>query len=141
MIDERRKHQRYPVIHEVGHPVQLNFGGKTFPGVLIDLSAGGVAMLAYKNIPLGTPISLSINLPGLDTKELSGHVVWVIPKSEMWRIGIAFTQIDHLDFRHINRMAIDFNDCEKKLSLGVNDVCVPKCSYLELCQKPVKACK
>jgi hypothetical protein len=116
----------------------MNFGGKAFPGVLIDLSAGGVSLLAYTSFPLGTELSLTINLPGLETKPLNGHVVWVIPKAEMWRMGIAFTEVDHIDFRHINRMAFDFTDCEKKLSLGVSDVCVEKCSYFNMCSKPVK---
>jgi hypothetical protein len=140
-MEERRKHQRYPVIHEMDQPIQLALGNEIIPSVLVDLSAGGTALLTYSNISLGTHLSLSIDLPGLKTKELKGHVVWVIAKGDMWRIGIAFTHMDPVDFRHINRMAFDFNDCETKLSLGVNDVCSDKCSYFSLCQKPVKVKK
>ncbi|MBN1621757.1 MAG: PilZ domain-containing protein [Endomicrobiales bacterium] len=140
-MSERRKYARYPVIHEMDQPIQISVGREIIPGVLVDLSAGGTALLTYTNIPLGTTLNLSIALPGLKTKDLSGSIVWVIAKGDMWRVGIAFTHIDPIDFRHINRMAFDFNDCEAKLALGVTDVCSAKCSYLPLCQKPVKLAK
>ncbi|MCB4790492.1 MAG: PilZ domain-containing protein [Elusimicrobia bacterium] len=137
-MDNKRRHLRYPVIREMDQSIQLSIGDKTIPSLLVDLSAGGVSLLTYDNVVLGTEITLSINLCGYQSKELSGHVVWTISKGEMWRLGISFSKIDPLDFRHINRMAFDFNDCETKLKLGVNDVCVEKCSYFQLCQKPTK---
>jgi c-di-GMP-binding flagellar brake protein YcgR len=137
-MENKRRHLRYPVIHEMDQAIQLAIGNQTIPSLLVDLSAGGMALLTYSSVPLGSEISLAINLHGLVTKELVGQVVWVIAKGEMWRIGISFTKVDNIDFRHINRMAFDYNDCETKLKLGVNDVCVEKCSYFQLCQKSVK---
>lgn len=137
-MKERRKHQRYPVIHEMDRPIQLSFDGKSIPGVLVDLSAGGMALLTYNNISLGKETNICIDLPGLKTDDLVGHVVWAIAKGEMWRLGIAFSKISPLDFRHINKIAFDFVDCETKINLGVNDVCTEKCAYFALCQKPVR---
>jgi hypothetical protein len=59
----------------------------------------------------------------------------------MWRIGIVFDGIDPIDFRRINRMALDASDCDTKQLLGAPDVCVEKCSYFALCTKQKKIAK
>ncbi|OGS18470.1 MAG: hypothetical protein A2219_08850 [Elusimicrobia bacterium RIFOXYA2_FULL_50_26] len=134
-MEERRKHKRYPVLHEIDQPIQVALDGKALPGVLVELSAGGMAILTFTSIPVGTEMALSLDLPGLRTQELSGRVVWSLLKGEMWRLGIVFKKINPVDFRHINRMAFDYSDCATKLALGVSDVCSDKCSYHMLCQK------
>jgi hypothetical protein len=108
------------------------------PGVLVDLSAGGMSLIAFAPVTLGTEVSLSINLGAFKTMPLEGRVVWAISKGESWRVGIVFNKIDPIDFRHISRMALDDGDCDTKLSLGVTDVCFEKCAYFALCQKKVK---
>lgn len=137
-MEERRRYKRYPVLHEIDQMIHMSLENRTFPGVLVELSAGGMALLTYTPIPIGTNISLSLDLPGLKTQELLGTVVWSISKGDMWRLGIAFTKIDPVDFRHINRMAFDYSDCETKIQLGAKDVCVNKCSYAPLCNKSQK---
>ena len=136
--EEKRRHRRLPVLHEIDEPIQVALDGKIVPGVLVDLSASGMALLTYASVPVGSEIALSINLPGLKTKPLKGRVVWSLSKGEMWRIGISFSHIDPTDFRHINRMAIDSDDCDTKVNLGVRDVCFEDCAYFYLCSKPVK---
>jgi hypothetical protein len=56
----------------------------------------------------------------------------------MWELGINFTEIDTLDSKKINRVAIDFTDCDNKVALGANDVCKKECSYFSLCDKKQK---
>ncbi len=138
MHQEKRKHSRLPVLHEMDEPVQIALDKKAIPGILVDLSAGGMALLTFTSIPVGTEINLSIDVPGIKTKWLLGKVVWARAKAEMWRIGIAFTKIDPSDFRHINRIAFDCADCDTKQALGVTDICFDKCAYFPLCDKPVK---
>ncbi|MBN1824206.1 MAG: PilZ domain-containing protein [Endomicrobiales bacterium] len=138
MLQEKRRHNRLPVLHEMDEPIQLAIGEKNVPGILVDLSAGGMALLAFASIPVGSEINLSIDIKGLKTQPISGKVVWTLSKGEMWRIGIVFTKIDPLDFRHINRLAIECQDCDNKYALGVTDICSEKCSYFPLCDKPVK---
>jgi len=137
-MEERRKYKRYPVLHEIDKTIQIAIDRKVLPGFLVELSAGGMAILTFASIPVGTELNLSLDLPGLKSQTLAGRVVWSLSKGEMWRLGIAFTKIDPVDFRHINRMAFDYSDCITKLTLGVTDVCSEKCSYYELCQKPEK---
>ena len=59
-MQEKRRHNRYPVIHEMDKPIQILLAGELVPGVLVDLSAGGMAVLAYKNVSLGTAINLLV---------------------------------------------------------------------------------
>ena len=138
VMKERRKHARLPVLHEIGKPMQVAINDKTVPGVLIDLSASGMALLAFSYIPVGTDINLAIDLPGLKTRQLKGRIVWTIQKGEMWRTGISFHAVDPVDFRHINKMAIECSDCDTKIALGVTDPCFEKCTYFALCTKPAK---
>lgn len=138
MQHEKRRHNRLPVLHEIDEPIQISLNGKAVPGILVDLSAGGLALLSFSSIPVGTMISLSIDVPGLKTQILEGKVVWALAKGEMWRIGIVLTKIDPIDFRHINRIAFDATDCDTKLALGVTDICFEKCAYYQLCEKPIK---
>jgi c-di-GMP-binding flagellar brake protein YcgR len=119
-------------------PIQIALSNKDIPGILVDLSAGGMAILTFTSIPVGTDVNLSVEIPGLKTQPIKGKVVWALAKGEMWRIGIVFSSIEPGDFRHINRMAFDCYDCETKLALGVADVCVEKCSYYPLCSKAPK---
>ena len=138
MQHEKRRHNRLPVLHEMDEPIQISLNSTVVPGILVDLSAGGMALLSFSSISVGTDVNLAIEVPGLKTQSLEGKVVWALAKGEMWRIGIVFTQIDPLDFRHINRMAFDCTDCDTKLTLGVTDICFEKCSYYNLCEKPIK---
>jgi hypothetical protein len=137
-MQEKRRHNRLPVLHEMDEPIQIALSNKAVPGILVDLSAGGMALLTFASIPVGTEINLAIDVPGLKTQPITGKVVWTLAKGEMWRIGIVFTKIDPLDFRHINRIAFDCSDCETKLALGVSDVCMEKCAYYSLCTKTAK---
>jgi Tfp pilus assembly protein PilZ len=140
-MQEKRRHNRLPVLHEMDEPIQIALSNKDVPGILVDLSAGGMAILTFTSVPVGTEVNLSVEIPGLKTQPITGKVVWSLAKGEMWRIGIVFTKIEPADFRHINRMAFDCYDCETKLSLGVTDVCVEKCAYMNLCAKPSKIIK
>ena len=138
MQHEKRRHNRLPVLHEMDEPIQISLNSTVVHGILVDLSAGGMALLSFSSISVGTDVNLAIEVPGLKTQSLEGKVVWALAKGEMWRIGIVFTQIDPLDFRHINRMAFDCTDCDTKLTLGVTDICFEKCSYYNLCEKHIK---
>ncbi len=135
---EKRKNRRMPIIKQFGEPVQLSFNGETVPGVILDLSADGVSMMTFANLTVGTEVCMSIDIPTLKTSPMNGKVVWSMPKGNMWRTGIHISSMNTLDAKLINRMAIDFNDCENRILLGAPDVCFLKCSYYKLCEKPQK---
>ena len=106
MQNDKRRHNRLPVLHEIDEPIQISLDHKNVPGILIDLSAGGMALLSFTSIPVGTNVNLSLDIPGIKTQSLEGKAIWALAKGEMWRIGIVFTKIDPMDFRHINRLLL-----------------------------------
>jgi len=127
-----------PVIKEFGKEVMIKMGSGSVPGVILDLSVDGMSLLTFAQIPKGSDICLSIDIPVLKTNPINGKIVWVTPKGDMFRIGILITSINTLDSKQINRMAIEYNDCENKIMLGAPDVCEKKCSYYQICAKPQK---
>ena len=135
---EKRKNRRMPIIKQFGEPIMLEIDGKSVPGIILDLSADGVSLLTYAHVPTGKSVCLNIDLPDLKAANMCGKVVWSLKHGEMWRMGISVIEMSTLDAKQINRMAIDFNDCENKIMLGVPDVCNIKCSYYKICEKPQK---
>jgi len=135
---EKRKIKRIPIIEKFGELIEMKSGNKTLPGVILDLSSEGVSLLTLTGLPVGAEVSLTINLPDLKTAPMMGKVVWSEKKGELFRTGILISHIDSLDAKRINRMAIDYTDCENKIALGATDVCGSKCSYFTLCDKPQK---
>ncbi|MDD5021887.1 MAG: PilZ domain-containing protein [Endomicrobiaceae bacterium] len=134
----KRRHHRFPVIKDFGHAVSIGTEKETFPGIIINLSAGGMLLLMYSDMPIKKEVSLMINIPKMETKPISGEVIRSKLKNSMWEIGIEFRNIDTLDSKKINRMAIDFTDCETKITLGAIDICKKECSYYVLCDKKQK---
>ncbi|MCL2335031.1 MAG: PilZ domain-containing protein [Endomicrobia bacterium] len=135
---EKRKNRRMPIIKQFGELIMLKVAGESVPGIILDLSADGVSLMAYAHVPTGTSVCLDIDLPDLKAANMCGKVVWSLKQGEMWRMGISVTDMSTLDAKQINRMAIAFNDCENKIMLGVPDVCYSKCSYYKICEKPQK---
>jgi len=134
----RRRHQRLPVIKDVSREITISVEKDFFPGVILNLSSSGMLLLAYSNIPENTEVCLALDLPSLDIKQVFGKVIRTKQKSIMWELGIQFTQINTLDSKKINRIAIDYIDCENKIALGAQDVCRKECSYYSLCDKKQK---
>lgn len=141
MDTERRRYQRFPIMHDLAKPVELRFktGSITtpVPAVLLDLSAGGMGILTFMAIDVGSDIVIRINLADLKI-DVEGKVIWSLCKGETWRIGIAFNKINKDTIQKINRIAEDYNACEIKIGFGIKDVCFKECSYYALCTKPLK---
>ena len=95
-------------------------------------------MLTYSDLPKDLNLSLSLDLPNIHTKQIQGKIIRTTKKAVMYEIAIEFVQIDTLDSKKINRIAIDYTDCENKIALGAKDVCRKECSYFELCDKENK---
>lgn len=134
----RRRHPRLPVITNIAREVRITTEKDSFPGVIINLSAGGMLLISYSDIPVNTEICLAFDIGTIETRQIYGKIVRSVKKSIMWELGIQFTKIDTLDSKQINRVAIDFTDCENKIALGAGDVCRKECSYFNLCEKKQK---
>ena len=100
---ERRQYLRFPVMKDLSRPVELVIN-KTkstiteMPGILVDLSCGGMGIITFMSVEVGTKIFTKIDLPGLNTNLVEGKIVWCLSKGNCYRLGIAFTKIDKKDF-------------------------------------------
>jgi len=108
------------------------------PGIIVDLSAGGLAMITFVPIYSGIKLSLNLNLPGLNIKDIVAHVLRVRQKYKTYMVAIKFDRLNNKARSKINRMADDYDLCETKLMLGEKKICSRRCSYFLLCSKAIK---
>lgn len=135
----RRQHTRLPVIKNVAKEIFISTDKGFFQGLIINLSSGGLLLLMYANLPVGTKVCFLFDYPPLETEPIFGEVVRSTQTKAMVReVAIKFTNISTLDTKKINRLAIDYIDCENKIILGALDVCRKECSYYNLCEKKLK---
>jgi uncharacterized protein (TIGR02266 family) len=89
---ERRTSDRAPFLAD------LEFGedAHLFTGLSLDISAGGLFVATYTDIPLGTRLLLCFELPDGTAVEARGEVKWrrsAVAGGERPGIGIAFTEL------------------------------------------------
>lgn len=93
---ERRAFKR--VIH--AEPVQLQLTEYTPPvgSLAKDLSEGGLRLRINEFIPLGTEISVNVQLAPGKLVESTAEVVWIsqIPHSESYQVGLEFQNLNSL---------------------------------------------
>ncbi|MCX7716171.1 MAG: PilZ domain-containing protein [Endomicrobia bacterium] len=101
---ERRKYKRLNVYHlDVPIQIKTNDENLFLPGILLDISAGGVGILCFKDIPLGTRVRLSIALHNIRTGVITAKVIWVKKQDKTYRIGFQFIDISKKDSEQINQ--------------------------------------
>lgn len=100
---ERRKYKRLNVYHLLA-PIQIKTSNDDIPiaGILLDISAGGVGILSFKEIPIDSTIELSINLHNIKTNKIKAKVRWIKQQEKTYRIGLQFTDISKEDFFQIS---------------------------------------
>jgi hypothetical protein len=101
-MKERRKHKRLPVIKDLAEPIELAITDphsgaiRHLPGVLTNLSAGGMDLVLLGALTGNPQIKLNMHLPGFDRFEVEGKLVWSRPKGNTSVVGIQFTKIETL---------------------------------------------
>ncbi|MCS7231458.1 MAG: PilZ domain-containing protein [Elusimicrobiota bacterium] len=100
---ERRKYKRLNVYHLL-QPIQIKTSKEniSIAGILLDISAGGIGILSFKEIPLETITELTINLHNIKTDIIKARVVWVKSQEKIYRIGLQFIEISKKDFIQIS---------------------------------------
>jgi hypothetical protein len=150
--NERRKHRRFTVVHDLVEPIVLRYadrrGGKgadipkhlrTQPAILTNLSAGGMRLITFLAPPQAKIFKMTLTIPGLDHLPIEGKVVHVTKRGDIFLVGIQFVKIAKKYQGQINGMAEDDADCQTRISLGLPDACEPECTFHLLCSKPQKA--
>ncbi len=100
---QRRKYKRLKVFH-LAVPIQLQIDERNLaiPGILLDISAGGIGILCFKEIPINTIVNLQIALHHIKTDTIKAKVVWVKQMDNTYRMGLQFIEISKKDFEQIS---------------------------------------
>ncbi|MFH1723510.1 MAG: PilZ domain-containing protein [Elusimicrobiota bacterium] len=158
---ERRRHPRVAVVSDLVEPIVLRYAPdiqdkrkskddaksaavvpkhlRTQPAILTNLSEGGMSLVTFLAPPHAKIFKMTLTIPGLDQVPVEGKVVRVQKKGETFVVGIQFTKIAMKYRKKIAQMADDDIDCKTRISLGLPEACVPKCSFHLLCTKTQKA--
>lgn len=143
-MKERRKHKRLPVIKDLAEPIELVVSDpvtkKTthVPGVVTNLSAGGMDLVLLGNLEGNHPIRLNMHLPGFNRFEVEGKLVWRRQKGDTSVVGLQFTKIDADHANQLTHMAEAFWECEDRIRAKAPIICFHGCTYWDLCEKPAK---
>jgi hypothetical protein len=139
--EERRRHPRLPLHLSVAKLVDFKFDGldTPAPAVLVDLSAGGLAMICFALPPQANELTFRMSLPGLVNAKLKGKIVRAKRKGETYHVGIEFTEFQDKWAHMIGKLAKAFNVCEERLQQGDRHFCFRECAFFPLCQKEEKA--
>ncbi len=139
--DERRKHPRLPLHLSVAKLVDFKCDGldAPAPAILVDLSAGGLSMIAFALPHLTKNVTFKLELPGLVNAQLHGKIVRAIKKGETYQVAIALREFKEEWSRLVNKLYKAYNECEDRLSQGDRRFCFKECAFFPLCQKEEKA--
>jgi len=140
-IQERRRHPRLPLHLSVAKLVDFKCDGLDMPApaVLVDLSAGGLSMIAFALPQLTKNVTFNLDLPGLVNAQLHGKIVRAHKKGETYQVAIAFNEFKEEWARLVTKLVKAYNDCEDRLSQGDRRFCFKRCAFFSLCQKEEKA--
>src|SRR5579885_3053205 len=146
--DDRRQYARFAVVEGMVEPITVNFdraaesrakaahpapSPKNQPGILTNLSAGGLSLILFMEPPKTKTIEMVLTIPGLSRVAIEGKVVRVSEKGQTYNVGIFFTKISKKHRVQIDAMAQDHMDCETRLSLKLPEACVSECRFHALC--------
>jgi c-di-GMP-binding flagellar brake protein YcgR len=142
MEQERRRYKRFTATAFLRMPVRLApvppFFGRPVKGRLIDLSAGGMALLIDEVIPLNTRLKTVIVFPDQTQLNATALVRRLLPKEKKYMIGLEFQFIDSEMQAKIDRMSTDYIDCEARIREKKQEVCRTNCAFYSLCNKKEK---
>ncbi len=141
---ERRKHKRFPVVKRLSEPVDIflappGAGKETaIPGVIVDISAGGMRLITFAPIDANSILSLNMDLPAIGRAEMDAKVAWTQHKRGVYEIGMEFIKIPEEIRQRLEEMGRAFEECIASLSKGKTDTCSQECPCYILCDNPTK---
>lgn len=138
--EERRKHPRLPLHLSVAKLVDFKCDGlaQPAPAILVDLSAGGLAMIAFALPSITRNVTFRLDLPGLVNAQLHGKVVRAIKKGETYQVAVAFNEFKEEWARLVGKLVKAYDSCEEQLAQGERRFCFKKCAFFSLCGKDEK---
>ncbi len=137
---ERRKHPRLPLHLSVAKLVDFKCEGmeQALPAILVDLSAGGLSMIAFALPQMAKTVTFRLELPGLVNAQVHGKVVRAHRKGDTYQVAIAFTEFQEQWAHLVAKLVKAYNDCDERLAQGDRRFCEKVCGFFTLCQKEEK---
>jgi hypothetical protein len=139
---ERRRYKRFTATAFLRMPVHLSpvppFFGKPIKGQLIDLSAGGMALVIDEVIPLNTKLQMGITFPDRTRVEGTCQVRRIVPKGAKYMIGVEFQFVAQEMCERIDKMSTEYIDCETRIAEKKTEVCRMNCAFYSMCNKSQK---
>jgi c-di-GMP-binding flagellar brake protein YcgR len=139
---ERRRYKRFTATAFLKMPVLLSpvppFFGKPIKGKMIDLSAGGLALLIDEVIPLNTKLNMKLSFPNNVAVNATVQVRRLVPRENKYLMGMEFIVISEESKEMIDRMSSDYIDCETRIAEKARDVCRAECAFMSMCTKAAK---
>src|SRR5689334_10463698 len=119
-MEERRQHPRLPLHLSVAKLVDFQCDGLDMaaPAVLVDLSAGGLSMIAFALPPLTKQVTCKLELPGLVNAQLHGRIVRALKKGETYQVAVAFSEFKEEWARLVAKLVKAYEACEDRLAQG-----------------------
>ena len=97
---ERRSFPRMPLEVDIGFFSESNF----YAGLTQDISEGGLFVATQKILPIGTDVTVSFTLPGVQEIKADGVAMWIRqPIDGEAGMGISFTKLSGDDQATIQR--------------------------------------
>ena len=129
--DERRKHPRLPLHLSVAKLVDFKCEGldQPAPAILVDLSAGGLAMICFALPAISKRVTFRLELPGLVKAQIHGRIVHAYRKGETYRVSVAFTELQKEWTHFIDKLVKSYNDCKDRWEQGDRQHCPKDCAY------------
>ena len=138
---ERRRHPRLPMHLSVAKLVDFKCDGldATAPAILVDLSAGGLAMICFALPQIAKNITFKLSLPGLVNAQVHGKIVRATRKGDTYNVAVEFTEFQEQWAHLVSKLVKAYNVCEERLTQGDRRFCLKDCAFFSLCEKEEKA--
>ncbi|MEK6647052.1 MAG: PilZ domain-containing protein [Candidatus Firestonebacteria bacterium] len=108
-MPERRKFVRISVITEVSI-MPLNTGAHLIKGVITNISATGIGIIAKESLEIDMPVSISFKMPdGPQFGELKGEIVrtQTIAEQHFAFVGVHFENLSEDNRAELNKYIVD----------------------------------
>jgi hypothetical protein len=94
MDKDRRSHKRLPLTLAIAQPLRIEIYTEntqnTTPGIIVNISAAGMALVVFSELPQDTKIEFNLDFMGIKEK-VSGMVVREQEKAEgVFSVGVKF---------------------------------------------------
>lgn len=140
MTTNRRRYKRFSATAFLNKPViiapLLPYFGEPIEGKLIDLSAGGMSIYIDMVIPQGTNVHIEALFADRFKIDCDAQIKHVIPRNRSFLHGFEFLNLSVPVGERIQKMSMDYIDCETRIDNKMTEVCQSNCAFFSLCNKP-----